>query len=285
MINQLMLISGICALLGTSAAQTPINTINPAIIDNGNNDYKVNAIIPFSLVNLDDENVEGSYLSIDFFYTQNTLDADFEIYWDMGSGASLMTETRTYSLPPLETLNYLELTMEYYVEDGDQEQSVLGNIYIRSNNTLLYDVYYEFQIQPFHRYDDTFDIPFYYINLNTLKTCIEVLQKLNSAYQEGYTEGHIAGYQTGKQAGDNEGYQRGYDAGIAYSISQGSTATEIFSGIINVALLPINFFLACFNFEVFGINIGGFVSATITVLIIIIVYRVIISGGTGGKND
>ena len=82
-------------------------------------------------------------------------------------------------------------------------------------------------------------------------------------------------YNDGYQAG----YQSGYTEGYTIGAEQDETATAIFVGIINIALVPINFFLACLNFEVFGINIGGFVSALLTVAIIVIIVRIIVSGG------
>lgn len=88
-------------------------------------------------------------------------------------------------------------------------------------------------------------------------------QNSNASYNNGYTTG----------------YQTGYTTGYTEGSSQDETAVAIFSGIIEIALVPINFFLAMLNFEVFGINIGAFVSALLTVAIVVIIIRIVVSGG------
>lgn len=103
--------------------------------------------------------------------------------------------------------------------------------------------------------------------------------------EEGsYSAGYSAGIDDGFAKGQAIGQQYGYAQGIKYAQEQNSTALTIFQGIINIALIPINFFLACLNFEVFGINIGGAVSALLTVCIVVILCRTIFSGGTGSKE-
>lgn len=64
-----------------------------------------------------------------------------------------------------------------------------------------------------------------------------------------------------------------------------STASIIFQGICNIGLMPVNFFLGVLNFEVFGINIGAFVSALLTLAIVIIIVRIIFAGGNGKGKD
>lgn len=91
------------------------------------------------------------------------------------------------------------------------------------------------------------------------------------------------GYSEGEKSGLSAGRQQGYQEGINFANNQNSVAMTIFAGIIDVALLPINFFLAVFNFEVFGINIGAFVSATLTITIVVILFRTIF--GSGSKKE
>ena len=67
--------------------------------------------------------------------------------------------------------------------------------------------------------------------------------------------------------------------------SEVSTASIIFQGIFNIGLMPVNFFLGVLNFEVFGINIGAFVSALLTLAIVIIIVRIIFSGGNGKGKE
>lgn len=96
-------------------------------------------------------------------------------------------------------------------------------------------------------------------------------------YDQGYDVGNQDGYNTGYNIGYRGGYVDGYDA--ASSID--TTASTIFTGILDVALIPVNVFLSIFNFEVFGINIGGIVSALLTVSVVIIIFRFLF----GGKKD
>lgn len=115
-----------------------------------------------------------------------------------------------------------------------------------------------------------------------------------SSYNEGYSVGSYEGYQQGYQQGINDGsfgsdqyynngYQAGYNDGYSVGFNSDATASSIFSGILQVALVPINFFLACFNFEILGINLKSFIQALITVVLTIIVVRTIF-GGKGGND-
>lgn len=98
-----------------------------------------------------------------------------------------------------------------------------------------------------------------------------------NSFNVGINEGYEQGFADGTQAGR----QQGFADGVRHAQEQDQTALTIFEGIVTVALVPINFFLAIFNFEIFGINISGFVSALLTVSIIIIIVRFM----TGQKQD
>lgn len=101
------------------------------------------------------------------------------------------------------------------------------------------------------------------------------------AFHNWTDDGYNSGYDAGYSDGVSKGYQEGYSTGYTEADNQDATALSIFTGIINVGLLPVNFFLNMLNFEVFGINIGAIVSATLTIAIVVIIIRVI----TGKKND
>lgn len=124
----------------------------------------------------------------------------------------------------------------------------------------------------------------YSLDLSQLSTEIYNFTSMSKSYNQGYTDGSRYGYDVGKDEGITQGYQSGYADGYNEASTQNQTAVTIFSGIISVALIPINFFLACLNFEVFGINIGSFVSALLTVAIVVIITRMIVSGGNGGGD-
>lgn len=100
-----------------------------------------------------------------------------------------------------------------------------------------------------------------------------IAQQLSTDYDNGYNNGYQDGY--------NTAYQTGYNAGIDYASQLDSTALTIFTGFIDVGLLPINVFLQILNFEVFGINIAGFVSALLTISLVVIIIRIVV----GSKND
>ena len=96
-----------------------------------------------------------------------------------------------------------------------------------------------------------------------------------SGYLDGYGMGYDQGYNDGSANGYNTGYSDGYTAGV--SIDQ--TGFTIFNGILNIGMLPINVFLAMFNFEVFGINLSNFVMSLLTLSVSIWVIRTISGGG------
>jgi hypothetical protein len=110
----------------------------------------------------------------------------------------------------------------------------------------------------------------------------------NVGYDSGNTVGYNNGYEVGYQAGVDsqqqaisDAYNNGYNTGYEAGFSTDSTAATIFSGILQVGMLPINILLAIFNFEILGINLSAFISAILTVCLTVIVIRTV----TGGKNS
>ena len=85
------------------------------------------------------------------------------------------------------------------------------------------------------------------------------------------------------EEGYSDGYQDGYDEGFTDAGNMDETASVIFTGILSIALVPVNFFLGILNFEVFGINVGALVSSLLTCLIIVIIVRMFFGGG--GKSE
>lgn len=83
--------------------------------------------------------------------------------------------------------------------------------------------------------------------------------RTNTAYEEGRTAGYLAGLAEGQQ--------------------QDETIASIFSGILEIGLVPINVFLAMFNFDILGINITEFVTALLTAMLVVYVVRIFIGGG------
>ena len=142
---------------------------------------------------------------------------------------------------------------------------------------------------------DLFDYGFYVLESFQFYSTfyVDLESSATPDYDEGYREGYQTGvavgksegfsgaYEEGKEAGILEGYQDGYYQGVLDSSESSSTALTIFTGILEVGLLPVNVFLQVLNFEVFGINISGLVSGFLTIAVIIIIVRFLF----GGKNN
>lgn len=87
----------------------------------------------------------------------------------------------------------------------------------------------------------------------------------NLSYDVFVSDTYASGYSAGKQAGYNEGYSRGYANG-----SQTVGETDQFTALMNaIVFVPINFLWNILNFEVLGVNVFMFVTAVITVLVIV----------------
>lgn len=111
----------------------------------------------------------------------------------------------------------------------------------------------------------------------------------NNGYEQGYRVGYDDGYDYGTENPTqsvrdsiyNEGRQVGYSDGLQDGLDTDSVALTIFTGFVDVGLLPVNVFLKMFEYEVFGINIAGLMSGVLTIAIVVIIVRVV----TGKKND
>lgn len=90
-------------------------------------------------------------------------------------------------------------------------------------------------------------------------------QWYESGYSDGYSQGHGVGY--------NEGFEAGSDLD--------STALVIFDGILSIGLIPTQIFMTMLNFNILGINIAGFITGLITILMVVLLIRIIFSGGSG----
>lgn len=138
---------------------------------------------------------------------------------------------------------------------------------------------------------------FFVENLSSPKSFLFTLLGSDQlSYQEGYNTGYDVGYIAGENKGYtdgaedgydfgyDDGYSQGYDAGEIFGYQDGfsagqdsdSTATTIFAGVLDVSMIPVNVFLLMFNYEVFGINIAGFITGLITIAMIIIIIRFVL---------
>lgn len=90
----------------------------------------------------------------------------------------------------------------------------------------------------------------------------------NDGYNAGDSAGEASGYKKGYSAGDSAGYSRGYNYGV--SSSNDYTFLGLMSSVVDA---PITAFTSLFSFEIFGVNLSGFVLGVFTLCIIIVVVR------------
>lgn len=116
----------------------------------------------------------------------------------------------------------------------------------------------------------------------TLQNAIRATElPMNEAYNNGYTDGFQDGYIEGKGDGIIEGRAEGKAEGLAEGYANGyrdgesmdETAAAIYAGIIATGMIPIQFFLTIFNFEIFGINLTGLVTSLMSICIVLIVIK------------
>ena len=165
--------------------------------------------------------------------------------------------------------------LAFSVDDGSYvvtttQWNLTQNLYFQGLSTTFYDLSNELDFS------------------NLFNQIQNYVDSLNSesygSFTTGYDEGYNNGYSQGLEDGGSSGYQTGYADGYSQGVSQDGAMSAIFGGIINIALLPINFFLAMLNFEVFGINIGSFVASLMTIAIVVMVIRMIFSGGNKSSD-
>lgn len=177
-----------------------------------------------------------------------------------------------YSYNDLYTLLFIDVNDSWnlnvpYWADSDYSYFSLSNINNYINNWLL-DFKSDLSVTGFDYSRTNF------VSYNEL--LLGSLNGTNLAFNDGYSDGYDDGY----EYGIDEGYSNGYSVGFSDGFSADSTATTIFSGILQVGMLPVNVLLAIFNFEILGINLSAFISAILTVCLTIIVIRTI----TGKKE-
>jgi len=194
---------------------------------------------------------------------------------------------------PLHTIEYVKTYYDYIVRDNT---TYYRNKYELSFYTLS-SGYYRFTYWVVAT-DFAFAEPF---TLTSSMTTNNSLDVLNFSYtndttedpiykyfipnykQHEYTQDYVysQGYNDGYNNGKGDGYQHGYNDGLRDGADYDDISLTIFTGILEVGLLPVNVFLQLLNFEVFGINIGGLVTSLLTIAIVVIIIRVV----TGKKDD
>ena len=99
----------------------------------------------------------------------------------------------------------------------------------------------------------------------------------NVGSEEGFNSGRDVGYTEGKVDGYADGKRDGYIEGLRDGENTDATINSIYTGILAIGFIPINFFLAIFNFEILGINLSEFVSSILSVCVVIIIIKRVFS--------
>lgn len=176
--------------------------------------------------------------------------------------------------------NYSFYTICEVDGDDDRYNFTTDFMYAYKYDTLQNDLNINYQETGFHLQDEnsifSVDLYLYLLDSNLFS---EYFEGDTSSYQDGYTQG----YSDGEVAGTQTGYQDGYaDAKEEYE-NQDAVVNSIFGGIVTIGLIPIEFFMSIFNFNILGINFTQIVSVLLSVMVIVILLRIIL-GGKGGQK-
>lgn len=186
-------------------------------------------------------------------------------YVALGQDEGNYVTSLTYTYSPnweitQNTSNFNFDNTAFYIRlDGDNAEFEIG---IMVNNNIVGSTYTSNEFGT-----DMFSETYCSINTSSFYDALD--QFVNSGVSQEELDGAI-------QVAHDAGYAEGLQDGL-----EGGQPSVIFSGILNVALLPVNMFLQILNFEVFGINIGALVTGLLTIAVVIIIVRLV----TGKKND
>lgn len=251
---------------------------------NGSNDYS--ALTP--------HNSQGGsvlYYDVDNYGSDIEANGNFSIITPNGSisyeiNRTFSSDTNYYYYDlQFKVVNDSVLTNLYlynleaiYGCDGAEYHTTLPNVYFMGQSEYYIDNESgDYSIQ----FLNTGSNPYLYVNYY-----IGILPQNfidGSGYQNGYSDGYNAGYDTGWDEGYTRGEAIGYSDGFEDGASVDDTAIVIFNGILNIALVPINFFLAIFNWELFGINMSALVTSILSVCLVVIVVRLVTGKNADGK--
>lgn len=211
---------------------------------------------------------ETNYLSFNFEnYGSNVPDSPIRCSYQYVEGGAYKSLYFSYDLYPLDSNNQLPsgYSVYNYLMFGSAVHPTLPHILIFDETFTPSDLN-EYQTGYVEGYNEGYNQG----NGDGLET----------GYQNGYTSGYSSGYADGESLSESY-YSQGYSAGYSDAESQDGAVNSIFSGITTVALVPINFFLSIFNFEILGVNIASVVSALMSICLILIVWRAVM----GGKSN
>ncbi len=101
----------------------------------------------------------------------------------------------------------------------------------------------------------------------------------SAGYNSGYSAGQSAGYNSGYSVGQKEGYNSGYSAGHNDGVFDANTYS--FLGLFGAVFdAPIKAFQGLLNFDILGFNMASFVTAIISLTIIILILKLVFNSMT-----
>lgn len=234
---------------------------NLVMMEAGGDEYEARIDYTFYTTLKYNENVEN------YIYEYNGFNINFGIY-DESNELIYEYNESYYEEVTMNITNSTSYMIGYRYDNEDLKITFIYGLRTSNFNIPIEELSDPWDI----KYNESYTISWTPIVENIIPALISS-NSYDLGYNNGYTQGNIDGNSTG--------YNQGYATGYKDAEDQDSTAVTIFSGILSVGLLPVNFFLAILNFEVFGINIGAFVSALLTVAIVVIVTRMVVNGGNG----
>ena len=224
------------------------------------------------------------YFYVNFYYN-GILYNGLQIYMRYTVDVSinhLYVTTLDYN--PLYNTGYAFIMNSKYNSSSDL-QFIDGNDI--SNPTLLSIMNLVYTLRSFNNYDDTsLSVEQYNAIIADLNNQISILNNdlNNLSQQNSYLETQMdymyqSGYNDGVESIENQlviYYNNGKAEGFNEGLAANGTAMTIMSGILQVALVPVNFFLGIFNFEVLGINFTSLIQVIFTIALTIIIVKVVI---------
>lgn len=214
--------------------------------------------------------------NVDTYVVMNYVDISGTLYYNTRTDYKLDIDYVSYDYVIYRGVNYVSDNYIEYISDTLTIQELENlTFYTRfNNNSILFDIENNNEVIASEVYNTNGS--FNGNNNEYVLTTIDIGNTNIFERIESVIEFDLGGYERGYRIGYAEGHTEGFNEGA----SMDNTAVTIFNGILNIALVPVNFFLAMFNFEILGINISSLVSALLSVCMVIIVIRMI----TGKKN-
>lgn len=193
----------------------------------------------------------------------------------------------------------------YYYEtyDNDFDFRTLSGLQLNfsvyglgSENCYYYTSLYDNMTDDtYNEYDNDFDFNLdvssgfkLYTNLRFLNVnnsyMVDYWTSLNNNLLSGidnensYSNGYSNGYSSGYNSGLSTGYSNGYSQGYVDADNEDAVVNSIFGGILQIAMLPVNFFMSIFDFEILGISIKNIVLSLLSVSLVVIVSKAVFGG-------